>query len=68
MTPRQRTTAVIWIVLAVGVGYDVFTFFHDGDDSTISAVVGDAAHTWPIIAGAFFLLGGHLFFPLRSNK
>ena len=68
MTPQKRTALVVWVILAVGGSYDVWTFFHDGDDSTISAVVGDAAHTWPIIAGLFFLLGGHLFFPLKGKK
>ena len=66
MSNRLRTTLVIWAAVGALLAYDLYCVLTD-PDSTISAVVSDSAKRWPIIAVAFGLLMGHLFFPVEGK-
>lgn len=62
MTTRKITVALIVLVtLALGL-WDVFAEVHAGDPATISRVLLDGAHRFPVIPFAFGFLMGHLFF------
>jgi len=64
----KRTVA--FIVFAVGLitVYDVYTLAVHGYETTISWVLYDKSHDWPIIPFVFGVLGGHLFFPNRAAR
>lgn len=68
MTPRTRTIAVIWTVVAGTLGYDLYTLLKDGSDTTISAVIIETSKDWLIIPVIVGILVGHLFFQMGGKK
>ena len=64
MDGKKRTTLVIWSAVGILLTYDLYCVMTD-PETTISAVVSDASKRWPIIAAAFGILVGHLFFPIK---
>lgn len=67
MNVKQITGVFIVAAFLIIVGYDVWAVLNGGIDATISAVVFDFAHQYPIIAFATGVLMGHLFWPVRKN-
>jgi hypothetical protein len=52
---------VVAVVLAVSGVLDVWLYFTGGHDATVSAVVKDWSHRYPIIPLSVGMLIGHLF-------
>lgn len=50
------TTILIWI------GFDIYTFIHNGNVSTISVIFANWNHYFPGVGVLFGILIGHLFF------
>lgn len=65
MNVKTITGIVIVAAFLIIVGYDVWAVLQGGIDSTISAVVFDFAHQYPIIPFATGVLMGHLYWPVR---
>ena len=62
---QKWTVIVIVLTVVLLIGWDIFVAVEAGQKATISYIIEIAAHRWPIIAGAFFLLGGHLFWRIN---
>lgn len=61
----KRTVGFIVLMVAIIAAYDTWTLAVNGYETTISAVLGEAAKQWPIICGIAGILFGHLWFPNR---
>jgi hypothetical protein len=69
-TSKYKKYTIIMIVANVIImaGYDVLALTEGGVDATISRVLYHGASDHPIIAVAFGVLVGHLFWPQRPEK
>lgn len=62
---RRLTVLLIAAAAAVLSAYDVVAY-HAGGRATISEVLYDGARAYPVLAFAFGVLMGHLFWPQRT--
>ena len=68
MNIKAITGGFIVGCIVVIIGYDIWAVLQGGIDATISAMIQDAAHDYPIIAFAAGVLCGHFFWPVRKEK
>jgi hypothetical protein len=61
MDTRTITGWIVFFTIVVLVIFDAFMVANGKPGDTISEVITEAAHRWPVIAFAFGLLCGHLF-------
>lgn len=62
----RAVTSALLVCLAAAMGiYDVIAVWRGGGRATISSVVLDTARAYPILAIAFGILIGHLFWPQK---
>lgn len=64
----KRTLLFIIAALVVIFGFDLFTLFHDGYESTISWVTYTLAQKQPIVPFLLGIVFGHLFWPNRAGN
>ena len=58
---KKITIVVIIAAIVILGGFDVVIAYLGGKESTISLVITDYSHKWPVIPFAFGFLMGHFF-------
>lgn len=64
MSQEQVTIAVIVATIVSLIAYDVYAVLRGGKEATISGVIAQFSHKFPIIAFAGGLLCGHFWWPV----
>ncbi len=64
---QKLTAIVIFIVIIAILGYDVFAFNSAGTEGTVSFVIYDWSHKYPVFTFAMGFIMGHLFWQMRKK-
>jgi hypothetical protein len=65
----RKITGITMLVVTVGlIGWDLIVAFNGIDGDTISEIMKNYAHDYPIIPLAWGVVLGHWFWPLGSSK
>lgn len=65
---KKVTKVLIILTAIILIGYDIYAAVEDTGGDTISEVMLAWAYKIPLLAYAFGVLGGHLFWPLKSTE
>jgi hypothetical protein len=58
----QLTLVLIFLVVSTTIGFwDAWAMFTDRPEATVSSLVRDWSHKWPVLPFALGCLAGHLF-------
>ena len=68
MSTRALTGIVIAVSVAVLIIYDIWAVVTAGNEATISVVILDLSHKYPIIPFAVGVICGHWFFRINRNE
>ena len=64
---KKVTAIFIFAVVVVGVLFDVYVFIRGGTEATISWMIFEAAHKYPMIPFAVGILCGHFFWQMKPH-